>query len=145
MHILNFSQKADSMAKKKTTEKTTEEEVKTTEKPSEVKEKLAVVKKKTALESKESKSTTELNGIFVNYRKGRHELHPKFGIIKVEGITTRDKAYTLIGKWVGWTSSAGRVLSGNITRVHGKQGLVIAHFKKAGLPGQAIGSPVKIK
>ena len=131
------------MAKKKTTEKPSEE-VTTTEKPSEVKKKPVASKKKKE-DAKDAKSPTELNGIFVNYRKGRHQMYPKQIIIKVEGIETRDKAYSLIGKWVGWTSSSGKVLSGKITRVHGKHGLVIGNFKAAGLPGQAIGSPLKIK
>ena len=35
-------------------------------------------------------------------------------------------------------------LKGAITRAHGNNGAVRAHFKKAGVPGQALGQKVKI-
>ena len=55
------------------------------------------------------------------------------------------EAFKLIGKTVIWESVTGKQLKGKITRVHGKNGAVVAHFKDAGLPGQAIGNKIMIK
>ncbi|MHA1884995.1 MAG: 50S ribosomal protein L35ae, partial [Promethearchaeota archaeon] len=45
---------------------------------------------------------------------------------------------------VVWKSSTGKELKGIITRAHGNNGAVRAHFKKAGVPGQALGTKVQI-
>ncbi|MHA1727483.1 MAG: 50S ribosomal protein L35ae [Promethearchaeota archaeon] len=83
-------------------------------------------------------------GIFLNYRQSKSVVHHKHSILKFPEIDTRNKAYSLIGKTVVWESVTGKQLKGKITRVHGKGGSVIAHFKKSGLPGQAIGHEVFI-
>ena len=85
-----------------------------------------------------------LVGTFLNYRQSKSVVHHKHSILKFPGIETRKDAYKLIGKEVIWESSTGKELKGTITRVHGKKGAVVANFKKAGLPGQAIGDKVYI-
>lgn len=86
----------------------------------------------------------KIEGVFVNYRKSKHIIHPKHAILKFPNIDSRKAAYQLIGKTVAWTSPSGKILTGKITRVHGKNGMVAAHFVKAGLPGQALGQHVYI-
>jgi ribosomal protein L35AE/L33A len=83
-------------------------------------------------------------GVIANYKRGRHLIHPKHCILYFEWIKSKKEAVNLIGKTVEWLSPSGRGLKGNITRLHGNKGAVIAHFKKAGLPGQALGQKVKI-
>ncbi|MHA1339572.1 MAG: 50S ribosomal protein L35ae [Promethearchaeota archaeon] len=132
---------------KKTKQKSEEKNIKT-----EVKEEKSVEEKETKKKEKKTKKSpkviitqpTQLKGVFMNYRQSRHRIYPKFAIIKVEGFNSRNEAYKLIGKKVKWTSPSGKYLVGDITRVHGKNGQVIARFAKAGLPGQAIGSEVII-
>ncbi|MHA1820103.1 MAG: 50S ribosomal protein L35ae [Promethearchaeota archaeon] len=94
--------------------------------------------------SKVSGKSEKIEGVFLNYRQSKHVIHPKHAILKFEGYDSRKAAYRLIGKKVGWESSSGKILTGKITRVHGKNGQVVAHFSKAGLPGQALGHKVFI-
>lgn len=90
------------------------------------------------------KALTDLEGVFVNYRRSRHRQHLKHSIIKFPGYETRNDAFKLIGKIVAWDTPSGKTLKGKITRVHGKNGQVVAVFKKAGLPGQALGQTIYI-
>jgi large subunit ribosomal protein L35Ae len=90
------------------------------------------------------KALTDLEGIFINYRRSRHRQHYKHSIIKFPGYETRNAAFVLIGRTVAWNTPSGKILKGKITRVHGKNGQVVALFKKAGLPGQAIGQTVYV-
>ena len=81
-------------------------------------------------------------GVIANYRRGRHTQNTKHILLNFK-MTYKD-ASQLIGKTVEWTSPAGRILTGKIVALHGKNGVVRAIFKK-GLPGEAIGQPVKIR
>jgi len=83
-------------------------------------------------------------GVISNYKRGRHTVHQKHCIIVFQDIKTRKDANKLIGKTVVWKSPTGKDLKGIITRSHGNNGAVRAHFKKAGVPGQALGMKVKI-
>ncbi len=84
-------------------------------------------------------------GSISNYRQSRRVIHPKFSILHFPEIKTRkDAGRLLIGRTVAWVSPSGKHLKGKITKPHGKNGAVQAHFKKAGLPGQALGDEVKI-
>ncbi len=85
-----------------------------------------------------------MKGTISNYKQGRHTLHPKHCIIVFPKITNRKEANKLIGRTVVWVSSTGKELKGKITRAHGNNGAIRAHFKKAGVPGQALGTKVKI-
>ncbi len=85
-----------------------------------------------------------MEGVISNYKRGRHTIHQKHCIIVFPGIETRKDANKLIGRTVIWNSPTGKDLKGIITRAHGNNGAVRAHFKKAGVPGQALGKKVKI-
>ena len=83
-------------------------------------------------------------GVISNYKRGRHTVHQKHCILVFPGINTRKDANKLIGRTVVWVSSSGKELKGTISRAHGNHGAVRAHFKKAGVPGQALGKTIKI-
>ena len=83
-------------------------------------------------------------GVISNYKRGRHTIHQKHCILVFPYIKTRKDANKLIGRTVVWITPTGKELKGVITRAHGKNGAVRAHFKKAGVPGQALGKKVKI-
>ncbi|HLE06731.1 MAG TPA: 50S ribosomal protein L35ae [Candidatus Nanoarchaeia archaeon] len=85
-----------------------------------------------------------MKALIVSYQRGRHLVHQNHAIIKIEGIGERAKASSLNGKKVMYTTKAGKVLNGVITKAHGAKGLVLARFD-TGLPGQAIGSEIAIK
>jgi len=85
-----------------------------------------------------------MEGVISNYKQGRHTLHPKHCILVFTNIKTRKDANKLIGRTVLWVTPSGKDMKGVITRAHGNNGAVRAHFKKAGLPGQALGTKIKI-
>ena len=85
-----------------------------------------------------------MSGTISNYKQGRHTIHLKHCIIVFPNITNRKEANKLIGRTVVWVSSTGKQLKGKITRAHGNNGAIRAHFKKAGVPGQALGTKVRI-
>lgn len=85
-----------------------------------------------------------MEGVISNYRRGRHTVHPKHCILVFPNIKTRKEANKLIGRTVVWLTPTGKELKGVISRAHGNNGAVRAHFKKAGVPGQALGQKIKI-
>jgi ribosomal protein L35AE/L33A len=85
-----------------------------------------------------------MEGVLANYKRGRHKIHPKHCIIVFPNINNRKEANKLIGRTIVWISPTGKELKGVITRAHGNNGAVRAHFKDAGIPGQALGKKVKI-
>ena len=82
-------------------------------------------------------------GTISNYKQGRHTIHLKHCIIVFPNIKNRKEANKLIGRTVVWISSTGKELKGIITRAHGNSGAIRAHFKKAGVPGQALGTKIR--
>jgi len=85
-----------------------------------------------------------MEGVIANYKRGRHTVHQKHCILVFQNIKTRKDANRLIGRTVVWHTPSGKELKGVITRAHGNNGAVRANFKKAGVPGQALGKKVKI-
>ena len=85
-----------------------------------------------------------MEGVIVNFRGGRHTQTNNQMVIQVNGITTKEKAKSILGKTVTWSSSAKRDIKGKITAEHGAKGAVRALFER-GMPGQAVGQKVKIE
>lgn len=85
-----------------------------------------------------------IKGKIAQFRRGRKTIIEKHFLIEVEGISTREKAETLVGKEVEWTSPSGKKILGKISGAHGNKGVVRAIFEK-GLPGQAVTTKVEIK
>ena len=80
----------------------------------------------------------------VQFRRGRHVIHERHFLIRVEEVSSREDAGKLVGKDVEWKSPAGKIIKGKISSAHGNNGVVRAIFEK-GLPGQAIGTEVEVK
>lgn len=85
-----------------------------------------------------------MEGIVIQFRRGRHIYKSKHFLIMVEGIDNREKAGALVGKKVIWKSPSGKIITGEIKAPHGNKGIVRAIFEK-GLPGQAITEKVVIE
>jgi large subunit ribosomal protein L35Ae len=81
--------------------------------------------------------------IFIGYKGGRHTQHSKYALIKVDGVDDKRGTGKYIGRKVIWTSPKGSHLIGKIIGSHGRKGTLKAKFRK-GLPGQAIGTELKI-
>ncbi len=80
-------------------------------------------------------------GLVVSYRRSRHTQYTKH--ILLDFNMSYQEATRLIGKEVEWISSGGKVLKGKIVAPHGRKGVVRAIFNK-GLPGEALGQPVRL-
>ncbi len=85
-----------------------------------------------------------MEGIIVNFRSARHHQKGNQMIIKVKGYSDKEKAEELVGKAVVWTSPAGKELKGKISAAHGNSGAIRAIFE-TGMPGQAVGTKVKVE
>ena len=85
-----------------------------------------------------------MEGIIANFRSARHHQYDNHMIIKVKDYSDKEKANELVGKSVVWTSPAGKEIKGKISSVHGNSGAVRAIFD-TGMPGQAVGTKVKIE
>lgn len=85
-----------------------------------------------------------MEGIVCNFRQGRHTQKNRHMVIELKGVSSKDKASKLAGKKVVWTSPAGKKLYGEIRAAHGCNGAVRAIFEH-GLPGQAVGTKVKVE
>ena len=85
-----------------------------------------------------------MEATIVNYR-GSHKTHNSNQmIIVIEGIDSKEKAEGLKNKKVIWKSPAGKELTGTVTKTHGNKGALRVYFEK-GLPGQSIGTKVKLQ
>ncbi len=79
-----------------------------------------------------------------SFRRSLHNYKPRQFILIIDGFN-KEKAEKLIGKTVEWKSSGKqpKIIRGKITKLHGNAGHLRALFEK-GLPGQALGTQVKI-
>lgn len=85
-----------------------------------------------------------MEGVISNFRRGRKTQRENQMVILVKGYSDKKKAESLVGKKVIWESVAGKKIVGKISFAHGNKGAVRAIFEK-GMPGQAIGTKVKIE
>jgi len=67
-------------------------------------------------------------------------------IVLVEGVSDKVKAQALVGKTVVWVAPGKdkKQLKGKVSAAHGGKGAVRAIFE-TGMPGQSLGSVVKIE
>ncbi len=85
-----------------------------------------------------------MKAVVISYRRGRHTQYNNQVIVEVEGVDDREKAASLVGKKVEWTTPGGKKLKGVVVAPHGNNGRVRVRFEK-GVPGQMIGSTVTIR
>ena len=81
----------------------------------------------------------------IQFRRGRKTFKPRHFLIEIPEVDTREKATEFVNKTVEWNSPSKnpKTIVGKISSAHGGNGVVRAIFEK-GLPGQAIGTEVKI-
>lgn len=86
-----------------------------------------------------------MEGIIVNFRRGRKTVRSTHMIIEVEGVKNREEAKKLVGKKVLWVAPGKqkKEFKGEIRSAHGNKGVVRAIFDK-GMPGQSVGTKVEV-
>lgn len=85
-----------------------------------------------------------MEGVIIDYRGSYRTQHSTQMIVKFESVDSKEKAAGLIKKEAVWTSPAGKEIKGIILKEHGNKGAVRVKFER-GLPGQAIGTKVKLR
>ena len=85
-----------------------------------------------------------MEGLIVSFRRGIRTQQKYQMIVKVDSSNSREEARELINKKVIWKSIAGNEINGVISNVHGNKGALRVQFEK-GLPGQSLGTKVKIE
>ena len=85
-----------------------------------------------------------MEGIIVSFRRGRHTQTDNQMLVSINKADNKDKAAKLVGKVVIWKSTAGKEIKGKVSNVHGNKGIVRVLFER-GMPGQSIGSKVKVQ
>ncbi len=87
-----------------------------------------------------------MEGVIVNFRGGKHTQTNNQMVLLPEGINNAEKAKSVIGKSVVWTSNGKnkKEIKGKITHLHGRNGAVRVLFEK-GMPGQSVGKKVEIR
>ncbi|MBN1503343.1 50S ribosomal protein L35ae [Candidatus Woesearchaeota archaeon] len=86
-----------------------------------------------------------MEGVIVNFRRGKRTQKTNQMVVKVEDINSKEKAEKLIGNSVSWTAPGKNktTITGKISSVHGNSGAVRVLFER-GMPGQAIGQKVVV-
>lgn len=87
-----------------------------------------------------------MQGTIVNFRRGVKSTYNRQMIVQVEGVDSKEKAAALVGKKAVWTASGKdkKEIVGVVNAVHGGKGAVRIVFER-GMPGQAIGTKVRIE
>lgn len=87
-----------------------------------------------------------MEGIIINYRRGRRTQTTNQMVIAVPGVDSKEKAESLVGKTVVYTCEGKnqKEIKGTVKAAHGSKGAVRALFE-TGMPGQAIGGKILVK
>ena len=85
-----------------------------------------------------------MEATIINFRGGVHTQKGNQMIASVKEVADKEKAASLIGKKVTWANSKGNAIIGKVASAHGNSGAIRIIFEK-GMPGQSIGSKVKIE
>lgn len=87
-----------------------------------------------------------MEGVIVNYKRGRKTQTTNQMIVIIPGIDSKDKAGKLVGKTAVYSIEGknNTKILGEIRSAHGNSGAVRVLFER-GMPGQAIGSKIEIR
>jgi len=89
-----------------------------------------------------SRVQTEREGVILRYRLGRKAQYPRECLIKVPELEPAE-AGGMVGRRVSWPADRPEI-HGVIVGLHGRRGTLRARFNR-GVPGQALGSRVRIR
>lgn len=86
-----------------------------------------------------------MEGVIVNFRRGRHNQRENQVIVKVDSVSSKDDAAKLVGKSTKFVTDGKekKEIPGKVASAHGNSGAIRIVFEK-GLPGQAIGTKITL-
>lgn len=84
-----------------------------------------------------------MKAVISNFRMSRTRQYDNQMIIIVDSVKTKEDASKFIGKSVVWQTPGKNEIKGQVKSAHGNSGAVRVLFEK-GMPGQAVGTQVKI-
>ena len=84
-----------------------------------------------------------MHAVIHNYKRSRHRQTTNQAIVVVEGVDTREKAATFVGKKLAYNTGKKEIV-GEVRSAHGNSGAIRVLFE-TGIPGQAIGKGVMFK
>ena len=85
-----------------------------------------------------------MEGTIVNFRGSRRVKSHNQMIVEVQGVASKEKATSFVGKKVVWKTPGTKLMTGKVASAHGNSGALRVIFE-TGMPGQAIGSKVQIE
>ncbi len=85
-----------------------------------------------------------MEGVIANFKGSHKRQVGNQMIILAEGVAGKEAAAKLVGKKVFWKSPAGKEIKGEVRSAHGNKGALRVLFE-TGMPGQAVGTKVKIE
>ena len=92
--------------------------------------------------------STTIPAIFTSFQRSRIVLHPRYALLKINNVESRESAKKYIKNVVHyrWTNKEGEEKEnyGIIKGVHGNKGMVRVLFER-NLPPKALGSIVRVK
>jgi len=98
--------------------------------------------------SEEAIGRTSIPAVFVSFKRGRTNIHPRYALLKINNVTSRADATDYVGNGVVCykkdNEGARYPVHGVVTRLHGNSGVVRARFTR-NLNPRALGSYVFIK
>jgi large subunit ribosomal protein L35Ae len=86
--------------------------------------------------------SSQIYGRIMNYRIGIRTQKADECLIQFDGVVSVAQAGKFISRKVVWQSS-NKKTTGKIIGFHGRNGTVVVRFKR-GVPGQALGTTVKL-
>lgn len=84
-----------------------------------------------------------MEGVITSFRRGIHHTYSNQMIVLLEGVDSKEKAEKFVGKKAVYNTGNKDIL-GEVRSSHGNHGALRVLFQ-SGMPGQAIGSKVKIE
>lgn len=87
-----------------------------------------------------------MTGIISHFRGTYRRRKGNQMVVIVPGVDSKEKAEAYIGKSVSWTAPGKKktTILGKVSTTHGNKGALRIVFER-GLPGQSLGSEVKIQ
>lgn len=85
-----------------------------------------------------------MEGTITNFVGGRHTQRGNQMIVAPKEGKSKEESEKLIEKKVTWKSPSGKEIKGEVRSAHGNKGNVRVLFE-SGMPGQSIGTKVKIE
>lgn len=85
-----------------------------------------------------------MEGQIVSFRRSRHVTSNNQMLVQFNDVNDTEAAKKLVGKTVLWNSPGKKQIKGEIRGPHGSKGVVRVLFE-TGMPGQALGTNVKVE